>query len=277
MKKWSRTVLIGILSITFLTACGVGDKESEVKNEEVSLGVVGDDTRVWDDVKDRLKDKGVDLNIVKFSDYNQPNQALAEGEIDLNAFQHQAFLENFNKESNEKLTSIGNTVIAPLGAYSEKIDNLDDLPENGTIAIPNDVTNGGRALILLESAGLIEVDDEAGITPTVNDITEYHKKFNIKEVDASTTARSLSDVDASVINSGYAVEAGLKPDDAIFQEPVDENSKPYVNIIVARPDETDNDLFKKVVDEYQTEETEKLIKEYSDDADVAAWKEFGKN
>src|SRR5699024_5381172 len=122
-----------------------------------------------DDVKDRLKDEGINLEYVQFSDYNQPNAALADGSIDLNSFQHQFFLDNYNEEFGTDLVSIGNTVNAPLGIYFDKVTDVNDLAEGAKVAIPNDVTNGGRALLLLQSAGLIKVDEAAGQTPTVAD------------------------------------------------------------------------------------------------------------
>lgn len=212
----------------------------------MKLGVIGADTDVWDDVKDRLKDEGINLEYVQFSDYNQPNAALADGSIDLNSFQHQFFLDNYNKEFGTDLVSIGNTVNAPLGIYSDKVTDVNDLAEGAKVAIPNDVTNGGRALLLLQSAGLIKVDEAAGQTPTVADITENRLNLEISELDAAQTARALSDVDVSVINSGMAVDAGFVPtEDAIFLEPVDETARPYVNIIAARKEDEDNEVYQK--------------------------------
>ena len=210
--------------------------------------VIGADTDVWDDVKDRLKDEGINLEYVQFSDYNQPNAALADGSIDINSFQHQFFLDNYNKEFGTDLVSIGNTVNAPLGIYSDKVKDIKELKEGATVAIPNDVTNGGRALLLLQSAGLIKVDEAAGQTPTVSDITENKQKLKISELDAAQTARALSDVDISVINSGMAVDAGFVPtEDAIFLEPVDETARPYVNIIAARKEDQDNEVYQKLL------------------------------
>ncbi|MDK6805518.1 MetQ/NlpA family ABC transporter substrate-binding protein [Aerococcus sp. UMB7834] len=276
MNKWTKTVIIGLTALLGLTACGNG-QEAKQETETVKLGLVGDDTRDWDSVRDRLADEGIKLEYVKFSDYNQPNQALAQGAVDLNAFQHQVFLDKFNEQFGTDLVAIGNTVVAPLAIYSNKIDKIEDLADGAKVAIPNDVTNGGRALILLESAGLIEVDDAAGITPTLNDITKNDKNLQIEEMDASQTPRALGDVDIALVNSGYAVDAGLDPKtDALFTEPVDERSKPYVNIVAARKEDKDNPVYAKVVDSYQTDETKKVIDEKSKGANLAAWEEFGK-
>lgn len=281
MKKYLKIALAAAAFLVVAAGCSNQGKASEAsdKNKEttVKLGVIGADTDVWDDVKDRLKEEGINLEYVKFTDYNQPNAALADGSIDLNSFQHQFFLDNYNEEHGTDLVSIGNTVNAPLGIYSEKIKDVKELKEGAKIAIPNDVTNGGRALLLLQTAGLITVDPAKAQAPTVSDITENKLNLDISELDAAQTARALSDVDISVINSGVAVDAGFTPtEDAIFLEPVDDNSKPYVNIIVARKEDKDNEVYQKVVDAYQTKETEKVIEETSKGSSIPAWETFGR-
>lgn len=276
MKKFVQSIVLGA-ALLFITGCGNNGSAAANDQEEVTvkLGVIGADTDVWDDVKDRLKDEGINLEYVQFSDYNQPNAALADGSIDLNSFQHQFFLDNYNEEFGTDLVSIGNTVNAPLGIYSDKVTDVNDLAEGAKVAIPNDVTNGGRALLLLQSAGLIKVDEAAGQTPTVADITENRLNLEISELDAAQTARALSDVDVSVINSGMAVDAGFVPtEDAIFLEPVDETARPYVNIIAARKEDEDNEVYQKVVAAYQTEDTKKVIEETSKGSSVPAWETF---
>ncbi|MBO0478277.1 MetQ/NlpA family ABC transporter substrate-binding protein [Vagococcus fluvialis] len=278
MKKIIKYGLLLVALAGVATACSKGEsKKGEGETKTVKLGIIGDDTDVWDDVKNRLKDEGIKLEYVKFSDYNQPNSALADGSIDLNAFQHQFFLDNYNKEHGTDLVSIGNTVNAPMAIFSEKVKDIKDVKDGGEVAIPNDVTNGGRALLLLQTAGLIKIDEKAGITPTVSDITENSKNLKITELDASQTARALQDVDLSVINSGVAVDAGFNPQkDSIFAEPVDENSKPYVNIIVSRKEDEKNETYQKIVDAYQTDETKKVIDETSKNTSFPAWETFGR-
>lgn len=278
MKKIIKYGLLLVALAGVATACSKGEaKKGEGEIKTVKLGIIGDDTDVWDDVKNRLKDEGIKLEYVKFSDYNQPNSALADGSIDLNAFQHQFFLDNYNKEHGTDLVSIGNTVNAPMAIFSEKIKDIKDVKDGGEVAIPNDVTNGGRALLLLQTAGVIKIDEKAGITPTVSDITENSKNLKITELDASQTARALQDVDLSVINSGVAVDAGFNPQkDSIFAEPVDENSKPYVNIIVSRKEDEKNETYQKIVDAYQTDETKKVIDETSKNTSFPAWETFGR-
>ncbi|MGX7352554.1 D-methionine transport system substrate-binding protein [Enterococcus canis] len=273
--KIVKYVVAAAALLTFAVGCSKGEAKEE--NTTVKLGVIGADTDVWDSVKDRLKKEGIDLEYVKFTDYNQPNAALAEGSIDLNSFQHQFFLDNYNTEHKTDLVSIGNTVNAPLGIYSDKLKDIKELQEKAKVAIPNDVTNGGRALLLLQTAGLIKVDPSKGQTPTTSDITENKLNLDISELDAAQTARALSDVDISVINSGVAVDAGFVPTkDAIFLEPVDDNSRPYVNIIAVRKEDVDNPIYQKIVDAYQTKETEKVIEETSKGSSIPAWETFGR-
>ena len=277
MKKLGK-LLVAAAFLLLVTGCSnsaaQSDKEGSVT---VKLGVVGDDTDVWDDVQKRLAKEDIKLEYVKFTDYNQPNDALAQGEIDLNAFQHQFFLDNYNKEHGTDLVSIGNTVNAPLGIYADQLTSVEDLKNGATVAIPNDVTNGGRALLLLQTAGLIEVDPDKGQTPTTSDITANKLDLKIEELDASQTARALADVDAAVINSGVAVDAGFTPTkDAIYLEPVDDKARPYVNIIVSRKKDANNKTYQKIVDAYQTKETEKVIEETSKGSSIPAWEDFGR-
>lgn len=278
MKKIIKYGLLLVALAGVATACSKGEaKKGTGEIKTVKLGIIGDDTDVWDDVKNRLKNEGIKLEYVKFSDYNQPNSALADGSIDLNAFQHQFFLDNYNKEHGTDLVSIGNTVNAPMAIFSEKLKDIKEVKDGGEVAIPNDVTNGGRALLLLQTAGLIKVDENKGNTPTVSDITENSKNLKITELDASQTARALQDVDLSVINSGVAVDAGFNPqDDSIFVEPVDENSKPYVNIIVSRKEDENNKTYQKIVDAYQTDDTKKVIDKTSKNTSFPAWETFGR-
>ena len=276
MKKWIKT-LAAIITPVSLGISALAPVTSAQAAEKVKLGLVGDDTRVWDNVKERLAKDGIELEYVKFTEYSQPNAALADGSIDLNAFQHQIFLDSYLQEhKDQELVSIGNTVNAPLGVYSKKIKDIKDLKEGDTVAIPSDPTNGGRALRLLQTAGLIKVDEAKGYKPTVSDIKENKLNLKIQELDASQTARALDDVTASIINSGVAVDAGYTPSkDAIYLEPVDKSSKPYVNIIVARKQDAENATYKKIVEAYQTEDTKKVIEEVSKGSLLPAWETFG--
>lgn len=281
MKSWIKKSVkalgvIGVLGAVSLglVACGSTDTAKPVEKKEVKVGVVGSNNDVWEYVAKKVeKEHGIKIKLVKFSDYNQPNKALSAGDIDLNAFQHRIFLANYNKTANDTLTPIGDTVIAPLGIYSEKVKDVKNIADGSTIVIPNDVTNGSRALRLLETAGLVKLAANAPDFPTVKDIAENPKNLTIKPVDATQTARSIKDVEAAIINSGIAVDAGFTPSkDAIFLEPVNENSVPYINLIAAREKDKDNETYKTIVKAYQTDDVKKVIEETSKGSSIPAWK-----
>lgn len=275
MKKRIGLITLAAVFIFVLGACGAkGTADKADKVEKVKIGVVSESAiEIWKDVAKRLKDQNIDLEVVEFTDYNQPNIALKNGDIDLNAFQHVAFLEDFNKNNDADLTPIGFTFVSPLGIYSEKIKDIKELKDGDSIAIPNDVTNGGRALLLLQALDLIKLDTKAA-SPTVNDITENTKNIQIKELDAAQTARSLQDVAAAVVNTNYAVDAGFSPKkDALYLDTdnISEVKDIYKNVIAARKADKDNKVYKKVVAEYQTEATKKLIDSTTNGTDIPIW------
>lgn len=270
LKRIASLLSVGVL-ILALTGCTA---ESNADNEIIKVGVVGENNEAWEQVIKNVSKDGIDVELVKFSDYSQVNQALVDGEIDLNSFQHYAYLEKEKEDKGFELSVIGETLIAPLGVYSNTLSDIKDIKVGGKIAIPNDATNEGRALKLLESAGLIKVNEDAGYTPTLSDITENTKNIEFVEVEAGQTARLLPDVDASVINGGHAIDAGLNcKEDAIYTETVEEGSdNPYINIIVANTADKDNETYKKLVDEYRTDEIANLIDEVYQGAYVPTWK-----
>lgn len=183
-------------------------------------------------VKPTLEKEGVKLEVIEFSDYVQPNLSLADKELDANFFQHKPYLDEFAKSHNLKLDVLAAVHLEPMGVYSHKVKNVNDIPQGGKIAIPNDPTNGGRALKVLESAGLIKVKPEAGVLATVADIVENPKNLSFAEIEAAQLPRSLDDVSAAVINSNFALGANLNPTkDAIAVESKD---SPYANIVVIR-------------------------------------------
>jgi D-methionine transport system substrate-binding protein len=212
---------------------------------------------------------GVKVTIKEFSDYAQLNPALAAGDITLNSFQHVPYLESYLKDNPGDLVSIGSTYIAPMGIYSKTIKSLDELKEGDVVAIPNDPSNGGRALLLLEKAGKIKLKPGAGITATPYDIAENPLKLKITEVDAAQTPNALDDAAAAAINNNYATPRGLNPlRDAIFLEASD---SPYVNIIVARGSEKDNPGCLAFVKAYQSQEVADLIIETDKGATIPAF------
>ena len=287
---------LGLALILGLTSCGSANEEAkneEVKNEPaqseevassedpladkdiIKLGVVGENNEVWEDVAKRYKEgTGKEIELVKFSEYREPNEALLAGDIDINAFQHKKFLADFNEVSGSDIVAIADTSIAPLGIYSSKISDLKELEDGARIAIPDDVTNGARSLFLLQSAGLIKVSGKDGDAITINDITDNPRNFEIIELAASQTARSLDDVDIACVNSGMAVDAGFIPtQDAIYLEDHTEEGKAiYVNIIATTPDKKDSETLKDLIDNYyHTEETKKIVEETSKGSSIPVW------
>ena len=225
----------------------------------------------WDKIKELVGDKA-NIEFTEFTDYTQPNEAVANKEIDINAFQHYNFLENWNKENKQNLVAIADTYLAPIRLYSDKVKKVKSIPKNGTIAIPNDATNESRALYLLQSAGLIKLNVSGTEIATVANITKNPKNLNIQELDASQTARSLKDVDAAVINNTYIEQANLTTDDAIYVEKSDKNSKQWVNVIAARKNwkkQKNAAAIQAIIDAYHTDEVKKVIKDTS--SDIPQW------
>ncbi|MCU1735502.1 MULTISPECIES: MetQ/NlpA family ABC transporter substrate-binding protein [unclassified Pseudomonas] len=210
-------------------------------------------------VKPTLAKEGVDLKVKVFTDYIQPNVQVAEKRLDANFFQHQPYLDEFNKGKGTNLVSIAGVHLEPLGAYSSKFKKLDEIPSGANVVIPNDATNGGRALLLLQKAGLIKLKDAANILSTPKDIAENPKDLKIRELEAATLPRVLTQVDLALINTNYALEAKLNPEkDALIIEGSD---SPYVNILVARPDNKDSDALKKLVGALHSPEVKQFILE----------------
>ena len=208
-------------------------------------------------IKDDLKAKGIELEIVEMNDYVTPNLALADGDIDVNSFQHLPYLEQFNKDKGLDLVSAGATYICPLGLYSKKCKSLEELPEKAVIAIPNDPTNSGRALLLFHKAGLIELKDPTDLRATTFDIVKNPKNFKFKELEAAQLPRILPDVDAAVINGGYAVNAGFFPtEDSIVLEDKD---SPYINIFAVRAGDENREDIKALVEAFQTDKVRDYI------------------
>jgi D-methionine transport system substrate-binding protein len=283
MKNKTFLAAMTLSASLFLAACGnaASDSASDSSTADatepvkVTLGVVGEVNEPWDYVIEELKEKeNIEVELVKFTDYTTPNNALAEGEIDLSSFQTEIFMDNYNRDHGTELTTIGYTVMAPLGLYSEKITSINELKDGDTIAIPNDVSNEGRALILLQTAGLIKLDTAAGLVPTTEDVVENRLNLQFPTLESNQTARALQDVTASVINSGMAVDAGFIPsEDAVFLEPVTEDSKPYYNVIAALSEDVDNEVFQTIVAYYQSEGTAKVIEESSKGSQFPVWDE----
>lgn len=294
MKKvWKKTALAAVTATVALAlyGCAGGSDQAETGAEGtdktaeatvVEIGVVGEYNDQWDTINELLAPENIQVKLVKFTDYAAPNRALADGDIDLNAFQTKTFLDNDMAQKGYDLTVVGDTLIAPLAIYNnkDKISSVSDIQDGDIIAIPNDLTNGGRALKLLEQAGLIECDPEKGFVPTKADITKYNVEIEIREAESATLANILPDCAAAVINGGNAFTAGLNPvKDSIFTEDVNpdtnEQVPQLVNVIAARAEDKDNEVYQKIVAAYQTPEVEKTIQEAYQGAFLCAWEGAG--
>jgi D-methionine transport system substrate-binding protein len=229
----------------------------------------GADVEILEKAKEVALKDGLEVKIVEFGDYRQVNEALINKELDLNSFQHQPYLDDYNKENGSQLVSIGSTYISPLGFYSRKIKTLDELKNGDTVSIPNDPTNGGRALLLLQKAGVLKLKTGTGLTATPYDIIENPKALVILEVDAAHTPRTLEDVAVAAINNTYSIPAGLNPiKDSIYLESVD---SPYINVIVSRPEDKNNQVFLKFVKAYQSQEVADFIYDNYEYATIPAF------
>jgi D-methionine transport system substrate-binding protein len=276
-KKGIFAGLLLFLTGALVFAGGKADDSVSPSGQKiVKVGITGAETRpIWALVQKNLDaaNANIKIDLVEFSDYTMPNQALADGEVDLNAFQHNAFLEAEIAAKKFQLTAIGDTMIWVLGVYSDKIKNLKDLKKGDTIVIPNDATNGGRALKVLEAAGVIKLNPAKGHLPTVADITSNPLDIKVLEVDASQVVRVLPDVAAGVANSNYILDAGKDPlGSAIFVKPIDKNAdKPYINIIAARSKDKDNPVYKAIVTAYHQPNVAEEIRTYYKGAALPAW------
>lgn len=288
--KLTAKIALALGLVATLTACGSNSKteekaaeapktetaeKAETKDDKVpiKIGVVGEYNEVLEEVIKRYEEgTGDKVELVKFADYNQPNEALLAGDIDLNAYQHYKFLDEFNADRGSDLVSIGDTMLAPIALFSNKVKSLDDLKEGARIAIPNDPSNGSRALFLLQDAGLIKVEGEPGEIVGLDKIKENPKNLEIIEMDASQTSRSLDDVDAAAVNDTFALDAGLDRKTIIYEEnPKSDSVKQYINIIAARKEDENNERYKEFVKYYQTDETKADYERITKGSWIPAW------
>lgn len=271
MKKLL-VVLLALVSLAVVvTGCG-GDSKKESADGKVVVKIGATPVphaEILNHIKGDLAKEGVDLQIIEFSDYVKPNLSLNDKEIDANFFQHEPYLDTFVSERNMALISAGKVHIEPMGIYSKKIKDLKDIPEGAKIAIPNDPSNGGRALALLQDAKLLKLKDGVGVKATVGDIQGNDKKLQIVEIEAALLPRSMDDTDLSVINSNFAMEANLNPvKDSLFTEP---KESPYANIVAIRKGDETRPEIQKLMKALQSKEVKKFIEENYKGAVVAAF------
>ena len=246
------------------------DGAEEGANETVTIGVVPGGQPYWEDFTAAAAEEGIDVEIVDFAEYPQPNPALSEGELDLNQFQHIAYLAAHNVDADDDLVPIGATVVYPMNVFSDKYDSLEEIPDGGVVAIPNDETNRARALLVLQKLELIELADGGNASSTPDDIIAENSKVTVQELDASIIPGALPDVDAGVINNDFVEPGGLDFADSLGSDSAeDEQVGPYINIFAARAEDRDNPTYLKLVEIYQTNETvQAAVQDYVGDGAV---------
>ena len=258
LKKFIAPLLVGVLAFA-IAGCGTNTNQSSQTPKEIKIGATaGPHAQVAEAVAKEAQKQGINLKVVEFSDYVTPDKALADGDIQLNAYQHVPFMENFNKQNGSKLVAIGKTILMPMGLYSNSVHSAADVPEGAIVAIPNDPTNGGRGLALLAKAGLITLKDGVGFKATVADITSNPKNLQIQELEAAQLPRSLDDVVVAAIPMNYVQSAGLNVEkQGFFLEPKDEPLA--VMILAVRDQDKDNETYKKIADIYKSDAIKQFI------------------
>lgn len=268
MKEKAKKIMVwGVLALALLTtaACGKTKSSAETKTKgTITIGVgTSPHAEIIEHIEEPLAKKGYELKIKTFTDYVLPNTALSDGDLDANLFQHGPYLENFNKEHGTDLVVAQNQKLyfLPLGIYSGKTKSLDKVQKKAKVAIPNDATNGARALLLLQQAGLIKLKENAGVTATVSDIAENPKNLEIKELEASQVARSREDVDLAVINANYALDAGInvKKEALLTEDKDSEAAETYGNLVAVRKDHKDDKAIKALIQVLTSADTRKFI------------------
>ena len=281
MKKLLLLLVSLTLFTVILAGCGSNNENAEnntnteedteaLSEESLKIGVVsGPDEQNFEVVKELAAEDGLELELVSFSDYIMPNTALAEGEVDLNSYQHEPFLNEYNEDHNTDLVPVFKTYLSAIGVYSNEIEDIEDTPEGATVGIPNDPSNGSRALVLFEEAGLIKIDEDARDSATPSDIVENERNLEFTELEAAQLPTMLDEVDLAVINGNFAVLNGLDPsEDTIYLESSD---SPYVNVVVAREENKDDPVIDQIKEYYQSDEVKEFMLDEYDGADQPAW------
>jgi D-methionine transport system substrate-binding protein len=251
LRSMSLRFLLAFMAIVAIVA-------SPARAETIKVGVTaGPHAQIFEAIKPIAAKNGLDIEVVEFKDYVAPNAALDAGDLQANSFQNQPYLDNQIAERGYKIETVAQTVNFPVGIYSKKYKSWDAVPQGATVSIPNDQTNGGRFLLLLQDKGILKLRPGAGFKPKIADIIDNPKNFKIVEVDTAQTARSLDDVDVAGINTNFATQAGLDPvKDAILRE---DPKGPYTNIIVVRSADKDKPWVKTLVQSYQTPEVREFV------------------
>lgn len=263
-----------ILTSLLLSALLLGPSTTAFAQEQVSIGVVGEEyEQVWLYVAEKAAEEDIELDVILLTDFNIPNISLADGTLDLNAFQHDVFLENWNKENDSDLVTIGYTVAVPTRIYSEKYDSLDDLPDGAKIAVNNAPTSLSYNLQTLEKAGLISLGDTGELLPTPDDVVDNPKNIEFIEVDAANIPAIVPDVDAAFIDNSFLGATNFQPSDAIyvFGDTAETINIARVNNIAARAEDVDNETYLKIVELYQQDDVAEVINEVTNGGSIPAW------
>ena len=263
-----------ILTSLLLSALLLGPSTTAFAQEQVSIGVVGEEyEQVWLYVAEKAAEEDIELDVILLTDFNIPNISLADGTLDLNAFQHDVFLENWNKENDGDLVTLGYTVAVPTRIYSEKYDSLDDLPDGAKIAVNNAPTSLSYNLQTLEKAGLISLGDTGELLPTPDDVVDNPKNIEFIEVDAANIPAIVPDVDAAFIDNSFLGATNFQPSDAIyvFGDTAETINIARVNNIAARAEDADNETYLKIVELYQQEDVAEVINEVTNGGSIPAW------
>lgn len=268
MKKIIRLAALAVASTLALALTGCA-----AKKETVKLGVTGavyED--LWAPTIEKLAEEGIEVELVQFSDFSLPNNALNSGDIQMNAFQHHAYFENDKSTNGYDISILSDTFVIAMNIFSKNYNNINDIPEGSKVAVPNDATNYGRALILLRDAGLLTLGDYEGSTPATKDITS--SMVELVEVNAAMTYQYVDDseIAAAVVNGNYAASYGVDPNSAIFYENVDLNNKSFVCVIAVKSSDINNPTYKKVAEAFCSADTEKFFDENYKGFFIPAWK-----
>jgi len=253
-----------------LALAALASSPAAAKDKVYKVGVTpGPHAQTLEFVKGIAEKNGLSLEILEFSDYVAPNAALSSGDLDANSFQHEPYLDAQIADRGYELTNVAYTITFPMGVYSNKVDSLDDLDNGARVGIPNDPTNGGRALLLLADQGLIELKEDAGLKATPLDVVKNPKKIKLVELDAAQLPRSLSDLDAAAVNGNYAQSAGMNPvaDSIAIEDP----QGPYANILVVQTKDKDADWVQTLIESYQNDEVRQFVEDTFQESVVVAW------
>lgn len=260
-RKTLLSAAAALAAVGLLASCASGTASGDAagSDEPITIGVVGAADEQWKIFEAKAEEAGIEVEIVDFQDYAQPNPALTQGELDLNQFQHLKYLSEYNVAAGEDLVPIAATAVYPLGLYSKQFSSVEEIPEGAEIAIPNDPSNLARALLVLQDAGLVVLRDGGSAYSTEADVLP-ESKVKVTPVSAEQTAIALSSIAASIINNDFVTDAGLEPTDALYQDDAgSEGARPYINVWVARADDADNPAYAKIIELFKETEVQDAL------------------